>query len=567
MSFKIFSLQLLGKIKPVETIEKNRKTLADDFAEFQRVESSDELKLYFELEKEVNSAEFKKNKAAIEVLHFKGSREFNLLKEFQSLEKKHSIRDFLKVEGSSDLERFKKLKNAEKTAEYNELKKYVNDGRFAKEKKEILTQVYKGSPEEKQAKEFHKLEKSKQISVWNELQNPARLKGEESAKHSKKLEIFNETKSSSLLKRYLELKELINSDSFKKRVAFLQDQTKFENSEANRKFKRYKQLENDPDISFFTGFEKSKLYKNYLAVVDSADLKRYRELKQTTTSAEFAERKKYLEDPKKWEKTEEFKRQQQYSELKKQPHLVKYFKNKGTSVFDFLRNWEVVFEDDFSAAKPDNDKWSFTSLAADKMLGDNFSLTGDLHHFTAGKNLKTASKLTIEVRKEKATGKIWQMPSGFVQATLDYTSGLISSWKSFSAEDGIFEAKIRFNPFSQVVSSFYLAGETDQPRVSLLEMGAKNRLGFISLKNAKAQVEGLDISNLNSNKWYIFSVEKNGSQFTWKINETDVFSGQSSELNKKLHLNASSIVVEEVPASQLPASFEIEWVKCWRKRK
>ena len=135
---------MLGKIKPVETIEKNRKTLADDFAEFQRVESSDELKLYFELEKEVNSAEFKKNKAAIEVLHFKGSREFNLLKEFQSLEKKHSIRDFLKVEGSSDLERFKKLKNAEKTAEYDELKKYVNDGRFAKEKKEILAQVYKG---------------------------------------------------------------------------------------------------------------------------------------------------------------------------------------------------------------------------------------------------------------------------------------------------------------------------------------------------------------------------------------------------------------------------------------
>ncbi len=567
MSFKIFTLQLLGKIKPVETIEKNRKTIADDFAEFQRVESSDELKLYLELEKEVNSAEFKKKKAEIDALHFKGSHEFNLLKEINSLEKKRSIRDFLKVEGSSELTRFQKLKDAEKTAEYNDLKKYVNDGRFAKDKKEILAQVYKGSPEEKQAREFHKLEKSKQIRVWNELQNPARLKEEESAKHSKKLKIFNETKNSPLLKRFLELKELVNSDSFKKRVAFLQDNTKFENSEANRKFKRLKQLENDPDISFFNGFEKSKLYKNYLAVINSSALKRYRELKQTTTSAEFAERKKYLEDPKKWEKTEEFKRQQQYLEMKKLPHLVRYFKNKGTTVFDFVRNWEVVFEDNFNAAKPDTDKWSFTSLAADKMLGDNFALAGDLHHFTVGKNLKTGGKLAIEVRKEKTTGKLWQMPSGFVQATLDYTSGLISSWKSFSADDGIFEAKIRFNPVRQVVSSVYLAGETDQPRVSLLEMGAKNRLGFISLKNAKAEVEGLDISNLNSNKWYIFSVEKNGSQFTWKINETVVFSGQSSELNKKLHLNASSIVVDEIPASQIPATFEIEWVKCWRRKK
>jgi len=565
MSFKIFSLQLLGKIKPVETIEKNRKTVADEFAEFQQVESSDELKLYLELEKEVNSAEFKKKKTEIDALHFKGSHEFNLLKEFHLLEKKRTIRDFLKVEGSSDLERFNKLKNAEKTAEFNDLKKYVNDGRFAKDKKEILAQVYKGSSEEKQAKEFHKLEKSKQIRIWNELQNPARLKEEETAKHSKKLKIYNDTKGSSILKRYLELKELVNRDSFKKQVAFLQDKTKFENSEANRKFKRFKQLENDPEISFLTSFEKSKLYKNYLAVIDSADLKRYRELKQTTTSAEFAERKKYLEDPKKWEKTNEYKRQQQYLEMKKLPHLVRYFKNKGTTVFDFVRNWEVVFEDNFGAAKPDNDKWSFTSLAADKMLGDNFALAGDLHHFTEGKNLKTGNKLTIEVRKEKATGKIWQMPSGFVQATLDYTSGLISSWKSFSAEDGIIEAKIHFNPVRQVVSSFYLAGETDQPRVSLLEMGAKNRLGFISLKNAKAQLEGLDISNLNTNKWYIFSVEKNGSQFTWKINETAVFSGQTSELNKKLHLNASSIVVDEISASQ-PVSFEIEWVKCWRKK-
>ena len=62
MSFKIFSLQLLGKIKPVEIVEKQRKTVQDDYEEFLLVEKSDELKNYLDLENWVNSDELKKEK-------------------------------------------------------------------------------------------------------------------------------------------------------------------------------------------------------------------------------------------------------------------------------------------------------------------------------------------------------------------------------------------------------------------------------------------------------------------------------------------------------------------------
>ena len=483
MSFKIFSLQLLGKIKPVETIETQRKQLFDDFVEFQRVEKSEELKNYLELDKKVNSTEFKNKKSEIEGLRFKGSREYNLLKEYHSLEKKQRIRNFLKIDGSTELPKFGKLKNSEKLAEFFTLKKYVSDGSFKNDKKTAL--------------------------------------------HNK---------------------------------------VKFETTEAFKKHSRFKQLESDADIRFVLDFEKSKLYKNYLAVKDSSDLKRFRELSETTKSAEFTARVKYLEDPKKWEKTDEYKQQQQWLEMKKMPHLVKYFKNKGTTVFDFYRNWEVAFADDFSAAKIDTEKWSFLSVAANKMLGDNYALAGDLSLFTDGKNIKTGKKLVIETRKEKAKGKIWKMSAGFVPTELEYTSGMISSWNSFEMEDGIFEAKIKFNPVHAVVSSFYLSGLQDLPRVNLLEMGAKNRLGVLTLDKSKAHVEGLDISNLNSGKWYIFTIEKLGSNITWKINGTEIFTQQYPGVKGKLHLNASTLVVNEISASQLPAVFEIEWVKCWRKK-
>ena len=566
MSFKIFSLQLLGKIKPVETIEAHRKQLLDDFAEFQQVEKSDELKKYLELDKEVNSAEFKKKKEETESLKFKGSREYNLLKEFSGLQKKNSLKDYFKIEGSADLQRYTKLKTTEKVTEFFGLKKYVTEGAFGKEKKEILAQVFKGSSEEKQWKEFVKLENSNKIKAWIELQNQTRQKEEEAKKHSKKLQLFKDVQNSQILKRYLELKELVNSDAFKKRSDFLKDKTKFEKSEANKRYQKFKQLQSDNDIRFFIAFEKSRLYKNYLAVKDSSELKRYRELSETTTSAEFLERKKYLEDPKKWEKTDEYKQQQQLLEMKKLPHLIKYFKNKGTSIFDFYRNWEIAFTDDFLVSKIDTEKWSFTSYVADKMLGDNYSLTGDLHVFTKGNNLKTGKKLTIEVRKEKATGKVWKTTAGFVPAELEYTSALVSTWNSFEMEDGVFEAKIKFEPVHSVVSSFYLAGNQDLPRVNLLEMGTKNRLGVLTLNNSKANVEGLDISNLKKGQWYIFSIEKLGSNIAWKINETEVFTSQYQGVKGKLHVNASSIVVDEIPALQLPVPFEIEWVKCWRRK-
>ena len=114
----------------------------------------------------------------------------------------------------------------------------------------------------------------------------------------------------------------------------MKDKKKFEKSEAFKKQQRFKELAGSDDIKFFLKFEKSSLYKNYLDVVDSFNLKRHTELSEITGSDEFKERKAYLEDPKKWEKTEEYAKQQTYLEMKKIPHLVKYFAYKGSDAFD-----------------------------------------------------------------------------------------------------------------------------------------------------------------------------------------------------------------------------------------
>ncbi|MEZ5104691.1 MAG: hypothetical protein R2757_09370 [Draconibacterium sp.] len=608
MSFKIFSLQFRGKIKPVEIIEKKRKSLLDDYNEFLKVEVSEDLKKYIELDSRVTSAEFKKKKAEIEALHFKGSKEYNQLKEFEKLQKNSAIKNYFKIANSADLKRYESLKGSEKLSEYDKLLEYMKEGQFTKDKDEITKQVFKGSVEEKHLKDFKQLEKSAGIKSYNELVSSAQLKkheefsesgklksflqlrnnsgiDKEKAKElkklkndaeiksyfkfekSKKLKLYRETEGSHELKKYNELKTFVESDDFKKREQFLKDKKKFERSEAYKKQESYKRLANDSDVKFLLKFEKSSLYKNYLNVADSFDLKRYHELEKIIGSDEYKKQKAYLEDNKKWEKTEEFALSQEYEQMKKLPHLVKYFKYKNSNSFNFFKEWEITFEDDFTASKPNAEKWAFTSYIANKMLGDNYSLGGDLQVYTSGENIKTNGKLSIEVKKEKKTGKVWQVTSGFLPVELEYTSGIVSTWNSFWQGDGIYEAKIKFNPVKEIVSSFYLSGENNLPRVNLLEMGTKNSVGFSSVNSSgKVETNGLDISNLKPEKWYIFTIEKTSNNYTWKINETEVFAAQNSEPGANLHLNASSMVVYDVPSSKLPASFEIEWVKCYRKK-
>lgn len=604
MSFKIFSFQLTGKIKPTAAIEKKRAELEADFIEFQKTEKSEELKAFLELEEQVNSAEFKKSKEDIERLSFKTSNEASQLKEYQRLKKSKSVSNYFKIEGSAELKRYENERDSEKLKRYYELLDYVKEGQFDKDRKEIKSQVYKGSVEDKHFKEFKKLQNSAGIKAFQEFEgtdkitkheafektekfknyqkfiNVAPTEKEEKAafktlkrdaelkayfrfEKSKKLRLYKETVGSRNLERFEELKELTGSDEFKKKVSFLKDKRKFEKSEAYQKFNEYKKLVTDETVKFVLRFEKSKLYKNYLDTKDSTDLKRFLELEEIINSEKFKKQKEWLEDKKRWEKTEDYKKQQKYLEEKQKPEFVKYFKYKDSDAFDFLKNWKLVFDDDFSQSKLDDKKWSVFKANAEKALGENYAMPGDLNIFTMGENITTDKQLCIEVKKEKTPGKVWQMPAGFVTEDFEFTSGLVSSDKSFEMKDGILEAKVTFNPVKSVISSLYLANQENNNRVNLLEMGARNNLGF-SMVNSKGKVEsvGLDIANLKKGA-YIFTLEKQGQKFTWKINEHEIISQDNKELDKPLHIVASTLVLDKIPGSQLPVEFKIDWVKCY----
>ncbi|QIA08395.1 hypothetical protein [Draconibacterium halophilum] len=451
----------------------------------------------------------------------------------KKLEKSPGIKAYNELEGSERLKQHNAFEDSDKLKQYNELKTAaVND----KEKN----------------KEFKRLSNDSAIKSYFKLEK------------SKNLKLYHEVIGSHNLVRYKELKEHVNTDEFKKKVAYLKDRKKFEKSEAYKKYADYKKLAGDSVVSFVLKYEKSKLYKNYLDVKESFDLKRYNELKELIESEDYKKQKAWLEDKKRWEKTEDAQKFKKYETDKKKPEFVKYFKYKDSTDFDFYKNWGVVFEDSFMVKKLDDAKWMTSSLTTSKTLGQNYAMPGDLSVFTDGANIQTGSKLSIQVKKEIKEGMVWQMPAGFVQTDFEYTSGIISSGEHFQFEDGIVEAKIYFNPVKQVASSFYLANGSNVPRANLVEMGAKNILGLYTMnESGKIASEGLEINNLKKGA-YIFTLEKSGATFTWKINELEVLKLTSNDLNKPLELNASSLVVDKLSGSS--ANFDVEWVKCYRKK-
>ncbi len=607
MSFKLFTLQTFGKLKPTEKIEAQRTLLEGDYQEFKKVEGSDELKEFEELKQWVNSDDFKNRKKEIESIRFKGSQEQKQLLEFQKLEKQKKIKNYFTVEQSSEIKRFETIKQSDKLAEYYLLHKYVFEGPFQEEKKNSLKQVFKGSPEQKQLLEYNKLQKSKAIKVYFELNDSPELKqhevfaNSETLKNyielkntpakgkeqkiefkqlsrnpeikkyfrfekSKKLKLYHSTVNSHQLSRFTELSELINSKEFIARKTFLEDKTKFTKTEAFQKEQKLKQLSADGDVKFYLAYEKSKNYKNYIAVADSADLKRHNELKQLINSEEFLAKKAYLEDLKKWEKTEEFAKQQKFLEMEKYPHLVKYFSYVGTTKFSFFEQWKVIFEDNFNGSKLDTHKWQTKHHRANDILGDNFSQPGDLQAYNAGKNLVFGTKgLSLQVKKENAEGKAWNPAVGFTPQTFNYTSDMINTSSGFWFENGILEAKIKFNPVTDVVSFFQLSGEKPNPQINLLEMGNKNRVGVFKVENGKALISGPNIDNLKKGYFYLFRIEKNQQQLIWSINDCVIYTMPASGFQFATFLNLSTIVVNEVRSS-MPVSFDVEWVKCYAKK-
>ncbi|MCU0408958.1 MAG: hypothetical protein MUD02_08415, partial [Bacteroidales bacterium] len=328
-----------------------------------------------------------------------------------------------------EFEKLQQLASSEKLAKFIKLKETVESSGFIQKKKEIISLKYKESQEYSKEKEFLSLQKARDIVLYFKTLSGPDLKS------------FRQFEASDKLRNFEALEKFISATDFKLKKKT--DPKHFRESEEYKKLLEYKNLKGSPDIKGFYKFKASKELANYLATEKSARLARLDELKAYVGTEEFRNRKSYLLDSKRYDKTEMFREEQEFQALRKSDDIIWYFKTKDSDKFNVLKNRTLTFHDEFEGDKLDTSKWITNYYWGEKLLKDNYSVETDLQAYTKDNFEVRNSVLRIITKPQKVQGKAWSADKGFYLKEFGYTSGLINSGSSFRQKYGIFSAKVK----------------------------------------------------------------------------------------------------------------------------
>ena len=416
---------------------------------------------------------------------------------------------------------FLAFENSEELTDFVQLEKYIN----SKEHKNILDSI-RSQKQNLEGKEklYQSQKKARVFKKYFKFKESAKLKGYYVFKESKELADYLESKGGE--------NEIKPSSAIKKHI-------KFENSS---KFKE------------FQDFKKSKELVDFIELEEYLNSTEHKELVNTLAEREKSENEKITK----------------FGEFKKSKKYKWYLDLKGSDKFDDLKSWKITFEDNFDGKKLDTEKWLTRYLWGDKLIHDAYALETDKAFPTDGNNIElTDNTLKIVTRKEKTSGKIWKVPFGFIPQEFDYTTGLISTAKSFKQKYGRFEAKIKVNYSKPVNYNFWMASEKMLPHVDILKLGKKktkvdmaHHFGSASHSPEKktAEYKGLDVSQ----DFFIYTFEWAKEKMTWKINGVPVNEQSQGIPKEEMYLVFSSAITGKVDGG-LPASMEIDWVRCYQR--
>lgn len=502
---KYFIFSKFSSIPKTSKIELDRASLIKEFEDFNEFNDSDELKSFNELSKYLESND---HKSLVSKLQKDKSVEEGKIKLYETQKKSKRFKSYFKFKGSPKLKRYNSIEGSDELAKYHKLKEITSSANFASEKNKIESELKKIKEKEKQKQE----NKSDLLaSQKKELENK-----QEGRKHQES-EFWRLNKS--------------------KQIKFY---NKFSQSQ------RYKE---------FLSFEKSKELKDYLALEEYLASAEHKELATNLNEREAVENKKIKE----------------HSDFKNGKKYKWYLDLKGSAKFDDLKKWKVVFEDDFSAKSIDQDKWLPRYYWGDKLINDAYALDPDLAFPTNGKNIETGNTLKIITRKEKVTGKVWKQPFGFVPKEFDFTTGLVNTGKSHRQKYGKIEAKIKINFAKSVNFNFWMVSENNMPHIDILKLQKKKSkvdMGHIYGDSSSKQgavsktgeFSGLDVSQ----DYFIYTLEWSKNKLTWRINGVVVNEQSQNIPHEEMYLVFSSSMTDKADGTGLPASMEVDWMRCYQ---
>jgi beta-glucanase (GH16 family) len=455
-------------------------------------------------------------------------------------------------------------------SESEELEKFVELGKYleSKEHKSLVTKSQNvKAAEHDRIKLYEVQKKSKKIKAYFKF------------KDSQKLKDHNAFAGSKDLARYEELKTLTTSANFSanknKAISTIKNSAEKEKAaaekllqEIQKQEKEFKQLSKSGQVKRWFKFQNSQKFKDFLAFGKSKELADYFTLEEYLSSEDHKSLLQSITET----LNSENQKIKEHNDFKNSKKYKWYLEIKDSKKFDEFKKWKVVFEDSFSGKTLDREKWMTRYLWGDKLLNDAYALEHDKAFPTDGKNVETGGSLKIITRAEKTEGKVWKQPFGFIPQEFKYTTGLVSTAKSHRQKYGKIEAKIKVNYAKPVSYNFWMASEKMLPHVDILKL-QKNKSKVIvgnvygDIQSQKgperktAEFSGLDVSQ----DFFIYTLEWTKDKLCWKINGVTVNEQTQGVPAEAMYLVFSSSITGKDDGIGLPASMEVDWVRCYQE--
>ncbi|PZX12758.1 glycosyl hydrolase family 16 [Breznakibacter xylanolyticus] len=458
---------------------------------------------------------------------------------------------------ASDYKRFCEYEESIVYKRFSELDTLIHSGDFEKRVQKLKNEKFSDTEAYRHYNSYLALKKSADIKTY--------LRFVQSGK---------EAKLESLLESpvYLEFKEL---EMITHSSAFVAAQKKkdFKNSDEAIQLKRLHDLEKNDDVKFVKHTLMSAEYKSYSTVKNSARLIEFQKLDQYVSSQEFIDFKSFLEDKKRFFKSQEYSLLQEYSEIEKSDDHKWFLQTKKKYPFKDIERLQLSFDDDFDAQKLDASRWITGYYWGKALLNDSYVLAGEKQNFSDKNILSRDSVVSLVTRQEASKGKVWDAERGFRPVDFNYSAAIINTGHSFRQLYGRFEAKVRLKNVPGMYHAFWMLGEKSVPQITVFKTNPKSSKHFDcgsftdetgkgNVRKTATLVKGAAFDK----DYHIFTLDWTPGKLVWKINGEVVNQQTNNVPDQPMYIALSSHVTDDKIGS-LPVEMDIDWVRCYSFKK
>lgn len=404
--------------------------------------------------------------------------------------------------------RYRQVEKSPEMAEYLALKQEIESPEFQARKKELMGRKYKETDE------------GRKTSFRDKLKGTMRMRAYDRAVESPTFQAFL---------AFRETEDFAKINSLKERLR-------------------------SPELRMYNMIYRSAFYRNYLKVLNSDELKQLQELEAEINTPEFQESNALWADAKRWQHSEEYKKEQRYLELANSDDIKFFYAQRAEEI-----DWAELFRPSFEDLMVSNKNWKAGFGYPKAELRDGHSRTSEHQAYNGGRNTFFAEgRMDIETRHESQKALAWDAQKGFIEKVFDYTSDTMNTKDIFAQEEGMFMAKVRSQGDGHHLFGLS-TGDTKKPVVALYYYnGNKHQLGLFDGQNTRL----VNLDWVLRSMYHVYAFRWTKDELFWYVNNMEVLRIKNTLPKEQMFLLAQSFLPTSEKAGE--GKLKVQWVRAYR---